>query len=121
VTRSVDDGDELTPGLAHFDETKGSIAARILRLAEPTAWAEHPRSRTRHLVTNVRVWSLDDGYAVRSALLFVRSRGGAPGSEVLAGERRDVLRRGGPGLLLARREIVLDQASLGVSNLSTFL
>jgi 3-phenylpropionate/cinnamic acid dioxygenase small subunit len=126
VTRMADDpasgsGSSGPAELAHFDETKASIATRVLRTKERTAWAEQPPSRTRHLVANVRVWAVEGGYAVRSALLFVRSRGGSPTNELLTGERRDELRSTASGLLLARREVLLDQAALGVSNLSTFL
>jgi 3-phenylpropionate/cinnamic acid dioxygenase small subunit len=77
VTRFEAEGDrdDTEAGLSHFDETRASLAARILRVREPTAWSEHPPSRTRHLVTNVRVWNRDGGYEVRSALLLLRSRG----------------------------------------------
>jgi 3-phenylpropionate/cinnamic acid dioxygenase small subunit len=121
VTRAVGQGDGVSSGLSHFDETRASLETRVARLKETAAWAENPPSRTRHLVTNVRVWQLDRGYEVRSGLLLLRSRGGSPAYELLSGERHDRLRRAAHDLVLEHREIVLDQASLGTTNLSTFL
>ncbi len=40
---------------AFYDETKESLAWRIRRFDSGMAWAEDPPSRTRHLITNVRV------------------------------------------------------------------
>ena len=40
---------------AYFDDDKEYIGLRIKRLQTGRAWAEEPSSRTRHLVSNVRI------------------------------------------------------------------
>ena len=51
-----------------FDETKDSMDMRIRRIETGMAWAEEPPSRTRHMVTNVRIEAIDatDELLVRS-------------------------------------------------------
>lgn len=111
------------PGEAAFyDETKESLAWRIRRFDSGMAWAEDPPSRTRHLITNVRVRHAEnDGahYLVRSNFLVYRNRLERE-QNVFAGERTDLLRRTDDTLLIAGRTILLDQNILLAKNLSTF-
>src|ERR1700733_3454748 len=60
----------------HFDDDYGSIMARLQRLATKSAWAEDPPSRTRRLVTNLRVWETakPNELEAHSYLLLSRSR-----------------------------------------------
>ena len=106
-----------------FDETKASMDLRIKRLETGMAWAEEPPSRTRHLVTNVRVWpSVRAGELhVSSYFHLYRSRLERQVDQFL-GERSDVLRRDANpyGFLIAAREIVLDQSTVLSNNLSMF-
>ena len=123
---------------ALYDETKESLAWRIRRFDSGMAWAEDPPSRTRHLVTNVVAHHVDPGehpgfteddLLVHSAFLVYRNRLQRE-ENVFAGRRTDVLRRideghtdeghSGGGLLVARREILLDQSVLLAKNISTF-
>ena len=114
---------------AFYDETKESLAWRIRRFDSGMAWAEDPPSRTRHLVTNVRVWHADpavrpgftaDDLVAKSAFLLYRNRLERE-EGVYAGQRTDVLRRRADGRLeVARREILLDQNVLLAKNISTF-
>jgi len=108
---------------AHFDETKEHIGQRITRLATGMAWAEDPPSRTRHLVSNVRISPGDspDEYAVESAFILYRSRLERE-EDLWSGRREDVLRRVsvGVGWQVARRTIRLDMATLLTKNLSSF-
>jgi PAH dioxygenase small subunit len=115
------DGDGVAADYSHFDENYASMSARVKRLATDSAWAESPPSRARRFVTNLRVRPQDGGeVGVSSYLLVLRSRGDSPSYEILSCERRDVLRPDGPGFQLARREIIVDQATLGVVNLALF-
>ena len=86
---------------AFYDETKESLAWRIRRFDSGMAWAEDPPSRTRHLVTNVRVRYADpaarpdftaDDLVAKSAFLLYRNRLERE-EGVYAGQRTDVLRR----------------------------
>lgn len=106
----------------HFDETRGSITIRARRFLEATEYAEDPPSRMRRFVSNIRV--RDDGsdeLDVRSYVLLMRSRFDSPQFEIVCAERRDVLRRTSEGLKLARREIIVDQSTIGTVNLALFL
>ena len=42
-------------GMAFFDDNKEILTLRVRRLAIGRAWAEDPPSRTRRLITNIRV------------------------------------------------------------------
>lgn len=108
----------------HFDDDYLSIMGRLGRLKTKSAWAEDPPSRTRRLITNILVWQADepDELEVRSYLLLARSRYENYEYQLLSAERNDRLRRvPGGGFKLARREILVDQSTLGVSNLAVFL
>jgi 3-phenylpropionate/cinnamic acid dioxygenase small subunit len=108
---------------ALFDEDKVSIAQRIRRLHTGMAWAEDPPSRTRHLVSNVmiRPTSAPGEYEVDCYYLLYRSRLERE-VEVFVGMRHDLLRRADTlaGWQIARRTIILDQATLLARNLSIF-
>ena len=106
----------------HFDETHESIMMRTGRL-QKSAWAEDPPSRCRRFVTNVRVGECDAAgeYEVVSYLFLQRSRGDSPDNETATAERRDVWRDVDGAYKLARREIIVDQSVLGMSNFAVFL
>lgn len=106
----------------HMDEDYSSILMRTGRL-QKSAWAEDPPSRCRRFVTNVRVAECDTPgeYEVVSYLYLERSRGDSPHNEQLTAERRDVWREANGVYVLTRREIIVDQSVLGMSNLAVFL
>ncbi len=80
-----------------------------------------PPSRTRHLITNVRI-KKDDGNEVEahSNFLVYRTRMETD-QDLFVGERQDVLRRVDDSFKIARRTIILDQAVLTAKNISVFL
>jgi len=105
-----------------FWEDRTTIELRIRRLRTDFAWAEDPPSRTRHFVSNVRIADpRSDEVDVRSYVLVYRNRGDTGGYELISGERRDVLRRVAGAWRLARREVIIDQASLANQNLAIFV
>jgi 3-phenylpropionate/cinnamic acid dioxygenase small subunit len=59
---------------AHFEDGKASLANRVKRFDTGMAWAEVPPSRTRHLISNVEVESIEgsEELRVRSAFLVWR-------------------------------------------------
>lgn len=107
----------------YFEETWDYLKQRVDRLLTAKAWAEEPASRSRHLITNIRVDSRDDGsFAVRSNFLVYRTRGERDQDEI-AGERRDVIVAApdaARGFLIREREIRFDMATILVKNLSLF-
>lgn len=115
---------EPVGGGAHFDENKEDLAQRVRKVNTGRAWSEVPASRTRHLVTNVEVESVDGGsYRITSHFLLYRTRS-ATYQDQFAGARHDVLRRRSEDfgdLELVERTILLDQTTLLGNNLSVFL
>ena len=121
--RPADPTEELSkPGEGYyFDDDKTTLRVRVERAYARTAWAEMPPSRTRHLITNVRLKS-DDGEQIEahSNFLVYRTRMEAD-QDLFVGTRQDLLRRSGGNFRIARRTIILDQAVLNAKNISIFL
>jgi 3-phenylpropionate/cinnamic acid dioxygenase small subunit len=106
----------------HFDDDYTSILMRTGR-TQKSAWAEDPPSRCRRFVTNVRIAECGPPgeYEVVSYLFLERSRGDNPENERTTAERRDVWREVDGRYKLTRREIIVDQSVLGMSNFAVFL
>jgi 3-phenylpropionate/cinnamic acid dioxygenase small subunit len=114
------DGDGFDPNFGFFAENHASLETRVKRLQTDQAWAEQPGSRTRHYVSNLLVDQLEDGtFLATSAFLVTRIRSDMP-YDLFTGERRDILRVQGDGLVLAKRTILIDQTVLKSYNLSIF-
>ena len=114
--------DELSkPGeTAYFDETKETLQQRVRRLYSKAAWSELPPSRTRHLVSNVRIQNATASeLAVHSNFAVYRTRLEQT-QDIFVGARRDRLRRIDGQLRISSRTIILDQATLASNNISFF-
>src|SRR5919198_5797075 len=118
LTRERGGGPDMHHGSPHFHDDAHTLRMRVERLKTEFAWAEDPPSRTRRFVTNVRPLATADGVDVRSYLLVYRNRGEDTGAELISAERHDHLRRTADGLRLSRREVRIDQSTLGVRNLA---
>ena len=106
--------------VALLDEDKASLVGRIACLDTGLAWAEDPPSRTRHMITNIRI--VEDSETelnVESNFMLYRARLKSE-ENTWIGSRRDVLRRAGNGFLIAKRLILLEQTVLLTPNLSNF-
>lgn len=126
LTRERGAGPEFSDRAFYLRENFGSLQTRARRLESEYAWAMNPPTRTRRLVTNIRMDELATGsnaneVAVRSNLAVYCYRGDTPVPVILTGERRDLLRRVGSEWKLARRLVLLDCTVLGLQALSTFL
>ena len=106
---------------AFFDEDKALMAERIRKLDTRYAWSEDPPSRTRRVLSNVRILARlpGDEVSVTCNFLIYRSRL-AREEDLWAGRREDILRKTSTAWQIARRRIYLDQVSLGSKNLSIF-
>lgn len=108
-----------------FDEGKDTLIKRVKQIETGIHWAEEPRSRLSHLVTNVQVRDAtaspgaSNEVSVTSRFLIYRNRVETE-TDILVGRREDSLRRNGAGWLLARRKIILDQNVLLSKNLTFF-
>jgi biphenyl 2,3-dioxygenase beta subunit len=123
-TRSARELDkEFTqPGeMAWFDDSKMILAGRVAKLATGTSWSEDPPSRTRRLVTNVRVVEdLVTELHVESNFMLYRTRLKSEENSWI-GSRHDTLRRTDTGgFQIAKRTIYLEQTVLLTANLSSF-
>ena len=109
------------PGeMAYFSDTKTLLAGRVAKLKSGRSWAEDPPSRTRHLITNVRIVK-DNGRTleVESNFHLYRTRLNSEETSWI-GSRRDVLRRVEGSFQIADRKIFLEQTVLLSRNLSNF-
>jgi 3-phenylpropionate/cinnamic acid dioxygenase small subunit len=105
----------------YFNDTKKSLQIRVERLYLKNAWAEMPPSRTRRLISNVRL-KKDNGSEIEVYCNFLVYRTRMENDQdIFVGTRRDILRRIEGAMKIARRTIILDQAVLGSKNISIFL
>jgi 3-phenylpropionate/cinnamic acid dioxygenase small subunit len=122
VTVRRADGDGFVGAAAHLDEDIKSLRLRVRRILETgTAYAEEPPSRTRHHVSAITVDRAGEDMNVSSYLLLLRNRFGDTNYDIISAQRDDVWRRVDGQWKLARRVVLVDQANLGVSNMSIFL
>lgn len=113
-----------SPDYHHFDDDYELLQIRVARAQQEWGFSESPPSRVRRFVTNLTV-TRHEGDAdlhVRSYLLVMRNRLADTNYEMISAMRNDILRPTEDGKLrLLRREILIDQAVLGVVNLAIFL
>jgi p-cumate 2,3-dioxygenase subunit beta len=89
------------------------LKERVIRLKDPSCHVEYPPSRTRRLVTNVRVSDRPDGaIGVRANFVVYRNRRGGD-KRTFTGEYRYILHRQDGELRIHERRAVLDAEELG--------
>jgi p-cumate 2,3-dioxygenase subunit beta len=106
------DGDTATPesALFYIMDDRVRMTERVIRLAKVGAHSEHPRSKVRHLVTNVRVSR--EGAAIRARSSFAVWRSKDITSDVYVGHYlHDIVERDGR-LMIAGKKCVLDMEAL---------
>ncbi len=84
-----------------------NLRSRVEQLLGRSSWAENPRSRTRRLITNVRVLEADGDQALVTAN-FAVWRFQMESTDVYVGRYRNRLRRTGQGLRFVERRAILD-------------
>lgn len=97
------------------------IRERVKRLQSPNCHAEHPHSRTRRMISNVRVLK-DDGASVEAAANFVvyRMRRYERIREYV-GHYRYTLARTADGFRIRHRKAIIDQHELGSLGAVSFI
>ena len=106
------DGDTATPesALFYIMDDRVRLEQRVIRLGKVGAHSEHPRSKVRHLVTNVRVHR--DGTVIRARSSFVVYRSKDITSDAYVGHYlHDIIERDGR-LMIAAKKCVLDMEAL---------
>ena len=123
TTRMKKDGEGFSKRAYVLEEDLSSIRMRAKRLESDFAWSENPRSRTRHMVSNVRVssWDALGCVNVKSNVAVFCHRGDEPQPVILTGERQDVLQNTGGGWRLKKRLVLLDTTVLGMDAFSIFI
>jgi p-cumate 2,3-dioxygenase subunit beta len=97
------------------------LRERVIRLKDPNCHAEYPPSRTRRLITNVRIVGVDgDTVAVKANFAVYRYRRGEPVREFV-GHYRHKLRRVEGVLKIAERRATLDAHELGPMGSVSFI
>jgi p-cumate 2,3-dioxygenase subunit beta len=90
----------------------GRLQARVKRLQSKNAHVENPRSRTRRLITNVRVAPSDEPNSVFVRATFVVYRWRYEVMDHYVGRYEHVLELRDSGLCFRRRKAILDLESL---------
>jgi p-cumate 2,3-dioxygenase subunit beta len=104
------DGDPATD-LFLVQDDRFLLEQRVSSLLTRAAHAEYPNSRTRRLITNIRVWQeLDGRINVKANFAIFRVRNGV--LDTYVGHYRHVLERAGDGFTFLVRKSVLDLDAL---------
>jgi p-cumate 2,3-dioxygenase beta subunit len=97
------------------------LRERIIRLKDPNCHAEYPPSRTRRMISNVRLGGTDgDLILVDANFAIFRHRRGEPVRQFV-GRYRYKLKRTDGGLKIAERRAILDAEELGPMGSVSFL
>ncbi|MDX3969230.1 MAG: aromatic-ring-hydroxylating dioxygenase subunit beta [Bradyrhizobium sp.] len=124
LTRMATDGPGFEKAESFQDDNFPALRMRVNRLDSKASWSEHPPTRVRHHISNVRVGrkSTINGdpnnfqVDVKSNVLIFRTRGESPHFDLLSGERRDTLRHVSGKFKLLKREVLLDHTTIGTHN-----
>ncbi len=109
-----------TTSLFILADQKNRIDARAARLMKNAAHCEYPRSRTRHLYTNVRISGEGGGETeVRANVVVYRT--GFDRTTHVMGEMHYVLVRDRADIRIKRKRIILDLNSLNDAGQMTII
>lgn len=109
-----------TKALFLVADKKDRIIGRAVRLLKSRAHAEYPRSKTRHLYTNVRIVGHEDG-ETRLKANFLVYRTGEDRTTQFMGELHYGLIRDAGGIRIRRKRGVLDLNSLNAQGQMTII
>ena len=97
------------------------LRERIIRLKDPNCHAEFPPSRTRRMISNVRIVGIEDGLIeVHANFAIFRHRRNEPVREFV-GRYQHKLQRTDEGLKIHERRAILDAEELGQMGSVSFL
>ncbi len=89
------------------------IRQRIIRINDPNCHAEYPKSRTRRMISNVRILAVEgDLVTVAANFVCYRYRRYERIREYVGGYRY-ILRRTGDGFRIKERRVLIDAHELG--------
>jgi 3-phenylpropionate/cinnamic acid dioxygenase small subunit len=108
----------------HMHDNYSSLMLRVRRITDTkSAWGEDPPSRTKRLVSNVRIYKTAEAGEIKvlSYVLITRGRFDFDYFDLIPCERHDIWRKESDVYKLARREAIIDQTVIGTPNLGIFL
>jgi len=107
-----DNPENLSPDVAFFliADDRERLEQRIIRILHPNAHVENPRSRTRHLYSNIRID--EEGERIIAHINFVTYRNRDRITTVYMGGIRFDMIRQGRSYLIQRKRIMLDMDAL---------
>ena len=101
-------------------DNKTTLLSRVSQLLGGTAWSESPRSKTRRLITNVRLVSIDSK-ATQSRANFLVHRTRRANVSTFVGEYHHRLVRHNDSFKIAERTVILTQDEFSQGALSFIL
>jgi p-cumate 2,3-dioxygenase beta subunit len=97
------------------------IRQRIIRINDPNCHAEYPKSRTRRMISNVRILGVDgDLVTVAANFVCYRYRRYERIREYV-GAYRHILRRSGDSFRIKERRVLIDAHELGTLGSVSFI
>ena len=97
------------------------IRQRIIRVLDPNCHAEFPKSRTRRMISNVRILAIEgDLVSVAANFVCYRFRRYERIREYV-GSYRYLLRRAGDGFRIKERRVLIDAHELGTLGSVSFI
>lgn len=115
VERELEDVDSM--GCPIREENYIHLMVRVERAYKMNSWSENPPARTRRIVGNVELMSIEgEQQRVISNFHLYYAR---PGGDnfIYSGQRRDLLVADGDAFKLKHREVIMDYANIDVPTL----
>lgn len=97
--------------LFYIADDRFRMGERVKRLQKKAAFSEYPRSKTRHLVSNVRILSQSDGECIVSAA-FITNRSKSGVTDTYVGSSEYIVVRRENGLRIRSKRCTLDHEAL---------
>jgi p-cumate 2,3-dioxygenase subunit beta len=114
------DGDHRTTLFLVADDRE-RIRQRIIRIKDPNCHAEFPKSRTRRMISNVRILDVEnDQVTVAANFVCYRFRRYERIREYVGGYRY-ILRQSGDGFRIKERRVFIDAHELGALGSVSFI
>ncbi|HJX20076.1 MAG TPA: aromatic-ring-hydroxylating dioxygenase subunit beta, partial [Steroidobacteraceae bacterium] len=97
------------------------IRQRIIRINDPNCHAEYPRSRTRRMISNVRILGVDGGLVTVAANFVCYRYRRYERIREYVGAYRHILRRSGDSFRIKERRVLIDAHELGTLGSVSFI
>jgi len=104
-----------------FHDNKDTLERRVARLESGFAWAEEPQSRTRHILTNIRILAVAGDEVTVTLNYLVHRAAKQRDHHSFIGTRVDRVRRHGESWLVASRALELDEFVLMSASVPIFI